>query len=180
MIEHKKTSKIEFFCVFVRKISTQKIKKEQKMENNNNHAASAELMQAVYKNAKMGSEAIVNIIGKTKDAKLRQELTDQLESYHGFECAAKNKLGEMSKEAKAPGVLSKLPADISIKMSTLMDSSNSKIAELMINGYNMGIVDIRKSMNKAAEEGVPEDVMNIANGIMSFEEGSAEKMKTYL
>jgi hypothetical protein len=50
----------------------------------------------------------------------------------------------------------------------------------MINGYNMGIVDIQKSMNKASEEGVPEDVMNIANGIMSFEEGSSKKMQGYL
>jgi len=137
-------------------------------------------MRAVYKNAKMGSEAVTTIIGKTKDARLREELTSQLESYYGFETAAKNKLLEMSAEVKEPGVLTKLPADISIRMSTMMDSSNSKIAELMIGGYNMGIVDIRKSMNRAQNEGVSEDVMNIANGIMSFEEGSAERMKKYL
>ena len=150
------------------------------MENNKNHDAAKELMRAVYKNAKMGSEAVTTIIGKTKDARLREELTSQLESYYGFETAAKNKLLEMSAEVKEPGVLTKLPADISIRMSTMMDSSNSKIAELMIGGYNMGIVDIRKSMNRAQNEGVPEDVMNIANGIMSFEEGSAERMKKYL
>jgi len=150
------------------------------MENNKNHDAAKELMRAVYKNAKMGSEAVTTIIGKTKDARLREELTSQLESYYGFETAAKNKLLEMSAEVKEPGVLTKLPADISIRMSTMMDSSNSKIAELMIGGYNMGIVDIRKSMNRAQNEGVSEDVMNIANGIMSFEEGSAERMKKYL
>ena len=150
------------------------------MENSKMNNAAKELMQAVYKNAKMGSDAVTTIIGKTKDAKLREELTSQLESYYGFETAAKNKLLEMSVEAKDPGMLSKLPADISIKMSTMMDSSNSKIAELMIGGYNMGIVDIQKSMNQAENEGVSEDVMNIANGIMAFEEGSAEKMKKYL
>lgn len=150
------------------------------MENNKNHDAAKELMRAVYKNAKMGSEAVTTIIGKTKDARLREELTSQLESYYGFETAAKNKLLEMSAEVKEPGVLTKLPADISIRMSTMMDSSNSKIAELMIGGYNMGIVDIRKSMNRAQNEGVSEDVMNIASGIMSFEEGSAERMKKYL
>ena len=150
------------------------------MENSKMNNAAQELMQAVYKNAKMGSDAVTTIIGKTKDAKLREELTSQLESYYGFETAAKNKLLEMSVEAKDPGMLSKLPADISIKMSTMMDSSNSKIAELMIGGYNMGIVDIQKSMNQAENEGVSEEVMNIANGIMAFEEGSAEKMKKYL
>ncbi len=150
------------------------------MENKQQKSAAEELMQAVYKNAKMGAESVTNIIGKTKDAKLREELTSQLESYYGFETEAKNKLLEMSAEAKEPGIFAKIPADISIKMSTMMDSSNSKIAELMIGGYNMGIVDLQKSLNQAQSEGVPEDVMNIANGVIAFEQGSAEKMKSYL
>ena len=150
------------------------------MENNKNHDAAKELMRAVYKNAKMGSEAVTTIIGKTKDARLREELTSQLESYYGFETAAKNKLLEMSAEVKEPGVLTKLPADISIRMSTMMDSSNSKIAELMIGGYNMGLVELQKSLNQAKAEGAPEDVLNIANGVVAFEQGSIEKMKSYL
>lgn len=150
------------------------------MENKKPKNAAEELMQAVYKNAKMGSEAVTTIIGKTKDAKMREELTSQLESYYSFETAAKNKLIEMSAEAKEPGILSKIPADLSIKMSTMMDSSNSKIAEIMIGGYNMGIVDLQKSVNQAQSEGVPEDVMNIATGVIAFEQGSAEKMKSYL
>ena len=77
-------------------------------------------------------------------------------------------------------MLSKLPADLSIKMSTMMDNSNSKIAELMIGGYNMGLLDLQKSLNHAKDEGAPEDVINIANGVISFEQGSIEKMKQYL
>lgn len=139
-----------------------------------------ELMQAVYKNAKMGSEALTTVIGKTKDARLREELTSQLESYYGFESASKGKLMEMSAEAKEPGMFSKLPADLSIRMSTMIDDSNSNIAEILIGGYNMGILDLQKSMNQAKSDGVPEDVMNIANGVVDFEQGSIEKMKSYL
>ena len=150
------------------------------MENHKIKNAGEELMQAVYKNAKMGSDAITGVIEKTKDAELRRELTSQLESYYGFTVAAKNKLLEMNSEAKEPGMLSKLPADLSIKMSTMMDSSNSKIAEIMIGGYNMGLVELQKSLNQAKAEGAPEDVLNIANGVVAFEQGSIEKMKSYL
>ena len=150
------------------------------MENHKIKNAGEELMQAVYKNAKMGSDAITGVIEKTKDAELRRELTNQLESYYGFTVAAKNKLLEMNSEAKEPGMLSKLPADLSIKMSTMMDSSNSKIAEIMIGGYNMGLVELQKSLNQAKAEGAPEDVLNIANGVVAFEQGSIEKMKSYL
>ena len=139
-----------------------------------------ELLCYIYKNVKMGSEAVTTVIEKTKDANLRRELTSQLESYYGFGISAKNKLEEMHCEAKEPGVLSKLPADLSIRMSTMMDSSDSKIAEIMIDGYNMGIIDLQKGINSASEEGAPEDVMNIAKGVMAFEQGSIEKMKQYL
>lgn len=150
------------------------------MENKKKKTPGEELLQAVYKNAKMGSDAVTEVIERTKDAKLRSELTSQLESYYGFSMAAKNKLMEMNCEAKEPGMLSKLPAELSIKMSTMMDSSDSKIAEIMIGGYNMGIVDLQKNINQAKSEGVPEEAMNIANGVMALETGSLEKMKKYL
>ena len=150
------------------------------MENKKKKTPGEELLQAVYKNAKMGSDAVTEVIEKTKDAHLRSELTSQLESYYGFTMAAKNKLMEMNCEAKEPGMLSKLPAELSIKMSTMMDSSDSKIAEIMIGGYNMGIVDLQKNINQAKSEGVPEEAMNIANGVMALETGSLEKMKKYL
>jgi hypothetical protein len=86
----------------------------------------------------------------------------------------------MNCEAKEPGMLSKLPAELSIKMSTMMDNSDSKIAEIMIGGYNMGIVDLQKNINSAKEEGASEEALNIANGVMAFETGSIEKMKKYL
>ena len=150
------------------------------MEKKKTNIPGEELMQAVYKNAKMGSDAVTAVIEKTKDAALRGELTSQLESYNTFGVSAKNKLAEMHCEAKEPGVLSKIPAEFSIKMSTMMDSSDSKIAEIMIDGYNMGIIDLQKSINAARAEGAPEDVMNIASGVMAFEQGSIEKMKQYL
>jgi hypothetical protein len=150
------------------------------METNKNSTPGEELMQAVYKNAKMGAEAITTVIGKTKDAHMRDELTNQLESYYSFEIAAKNKLLEMSAEAKDPGMLAKLPTDLSIKMSTMMDSSNSKLAEIMIGGYNMGLVDLQKSINQAKSEGAPEDIMNIADSVVAFEQGSIDRMKQYL
>lgn len=150
------------------------------MENNNEKNPGEELLQAVYKNAKMGKETLTTVIGKTKNEKVRAELTSQLESYHGFESEARNKLMQMSQNPKEPSVMAKLPADISIKMSTLMDSSDSKIAEIMIDGYNMGIIELQKSLNQAKNSGVGEDIIGVANNVIAFEEGSIEKMKTFL
>lgn len=150
------------------------------MENNNGKNPGEELLQAVYKNAKMGKETLTTVIGKTKNEKVRAELTSQLESYHGFESEARNKLMQMAQNPKEPSVMAKIPADISIKMSTFMDSSDSKIAEIMIDGYNMGIIELQKSLNHAKTSGVGEDIIGVANNVIAFEEGSIEKMKTFL
>ena len=150
------------------------------MENNNGKNPGEELLQAVYKNAKMGKETLTTVIGKTKNEQVRAELTSQLESYHGFESEARNKLMQMSQNPNEPSVMAKIPADISIKMSTLMDSSDSKIAEIMIDGYNMGIIELQKSLNHAKTSGVGEDIIGVANNVIAFEEGSIEKMKTFL
>ena len=143
------------------------------MENNNGKNPGEELLQAVYKNAKMGKETLTTVIGKTKNEQVRAELTSQLESYHGFESEARNKLMQMSQNPKEPSVMAKLPADISIKMSTLMDSSDSKIAEIMIDGYNMGIIELQKSLNHAKTSGVGEDIIGVANNVIAFEIGRA-------
>lgn len=150
------------------------------MEKKRKNAPSEELMRTVYRNAKMGSEAISAVIGRAGDAHFREELTGMLESHYGFETAAENKLTEMSAEAKAPGMLEKLPAELSIRMSTMLDSSDSKIAEIMIGGYSMGLVDLQRSINRARAQGVGDDVMNIAEGACAFGQVSIEKMKKYL
>ena len=85
-----------------------------------------------------------------------------------------------NREIYADVYMAQAAAISAIMMNTMVNSSTSKIAEMMINGSTMGIIDLGKRVKQAQSEGVSEDVVKIANDMMSFEEGNIQKMKTYL
>lgn len=149
-------------------------------EKQKNTSPDEMFLQDLYKNACMGTDSVTTILGKAKDEKLRCELTAQLDGYQNFANITRNKLTGMSATAKEITAFAKIPAELSIMMNTMVNNSTSKIAEMMINGSTMGIIDLGKRVKQAQSEGVSEDVVKIANDMMSFEEDNIQKMKTYL
>jgi hypothetical protein len=78
------------------------------------------------------------------------------------------------------GVLTRVSARIGMAFSTLMDSTTGHIAEMMIEGSNMGITDMTRLLNTyqgttSAEEGV-----RLAREVVNFEERNLEMMKRFL
>ena len=63
-------------------------------------------------------------------------------------------------------------------MNTLMDKSNSKIAEIMLQGTNMGIIEGVKLLNHNPD--ATKEVKSILNDFISFQEHTVEKLKEYL
>ena len=50
----------------------------------NKHASdNAQMLDKMYKNVKMGSDSMVNIISKVRDTALKEELTNQLDTLNG-------------------------------------------------------------------------------------------------
>ena len=65
-----------------------------------------------------------------------------------------------------------------IQMNTLKDTSNSKIAELLIQGTNMGIIEGRKLLNH--NENLDKETDKLLNDFVKFQEESVEKLKSFL
>ena len=147
-------------------------------QKNKNISPDEQLLSEIYKSVSMGSDSVTTIIGKTKDATLRTALTAQLDGYQRFVNETKNKMNEKNIEIKNPGILSKIPAELSINMTTMIDDSTTKIAEMMINGSTMGVIEIKRTVNKA--NGASEDCVKIANDYINFEESNITNMKNYL
>lgn len=64
-----------------------------------------------------------------------------------------------------------------IEMRTFNDNSNSKIAELLIKGTNMGIIEGRKILNN---KNLNEEVTKIASDYVKMQEDSLEMLKKWL
>ena len=64
-----------------------------------------------------------------------------------------------------------------VEMKTMFDNSASKIAELLLQGVNMGIIEGRKILNKKE---LNKEVHDIASKYVTMQEKSVENLKNYL
>ena len=149
------------------------------MENSQKKADEA-LLQEIYKNVTMGTDSLMTILGKAEDETLRENLSADLDTYEGYAKRAKEKLEAMSVEAKGVNALQKLPAEMGITMSTLTDRSNSKMAELMIEGAVMGVTEFKELIREADKNGASLENVRLAGDVLSFHEEMINKMRRYL
>ena len=136
------------------------------------------LLDEVYKSVTMGSDSVSTLIGKTNDADMRAALTVQLEGYQNFTSTTRTKMNEKNYKIKETGVLAKIPAEVTMNVTTMMDNSNTKIAEMMINGSTMGIIELTRKIRRTPCADA--DSSKIANDVVAFEENNIAKMKTFL
>ena len=65
-----------------------------------------------------------------------------------------------------------------INSRTLLNTSTSHIAELMIKGSNMGVIEMEKILNQNEEAG--EKPVALAKQLLDFEAKNVERLKKYL
>ena len=73
--------------------------------------------------------------------------------------------------------MTKLMTWYGVEMKTLTNHSNSKIAEILIQGTDMGIIEGRKIYNNKK---IDKEVLDIVNKFIEMQENSIEELKNYL
>ncbi len=134
-------------------------------------------LQEIYKNTKMGAESIIDLIDKAEDTHMRAEMTSELDRYQQFSARAAELLGERGLKPEEPSVAAKAGAKIGMAFNTMLDTTTSHIAEMMINGATMGIINIEKQLNSA--DARPE-TLALAEDVLKFEKSTAENLARFL
>ena len=140
----------------------------------------AEMLDRMYKNVKMGSDSMVDIMSHVKDGTLRQELTSQLERYENYG----NRIGKMIYDGggkpKEEGAVTRISAKIGVAMNTMTDSTSSHLAQMVIEGATMGMTDMTKIVREYENKNCAEAALKLAREIAEFEDKSIESLKKYL
>ena len=136
------------------------------------------VLDELNKGACMGMDAIHFIMPKVKEENLKQELDIQYEKYksiHERICKLYPEYSE--KEPHDTNALNKAMTWYGIEMKTLTDDTTSKLAELLMQGTNMGIIEGRRLLNhKHTDEKVNELVSEYVN----MQENAVENLKNFL
>ena len=136
------------------------------------------VLDELNKGASMGKDAIHFIMDKVKDENLRIELDNQYKKYDEITQKIARLYPEYSeKEPHDTSVLNKARTWYGIEMKTMMDDSTSKIAELLLQGTNMGIIEGRRLLN---HKGTDDSVHALVQEYVDMQEDAVEKLKTFL
>ena len=136
------------------------------------------VLDELNKGACMGMDAIHFILDKVEDEQLKQVLNNQYKKYEDIS----NQICELypkysDKEPHETNAVNKVLTWYGVEMKTLMDNSSSKIAELLLQGTNMGIIEGRKILNNKK---LDSKVHKIAQEYVDMQEDAVEKLKEFL
>ena len=140
----------------------------------------AALLQAIYKNVKMASDSILNLMPKVKDAKLKNDLTVQLSVYEAYSSRAAKLLADEGVKPEDESTVTKLASKWGTMMNTMMDSTSTHLAKMVIEGATMGVNDMMEQIRDAKRGDVSEDVIRLAQDVCDYEERTVEQMRSYL
>lgn len=136
------------------------------------------VLDELNKGACMGRDAIHFILDKVEDEELKKELNNQYEKYRAINDKISELYPEYSEaEPHETGAMNKIRTWYGIEMKTFMDSSTSKIAELLLQGTNMGIIEGRRLLN---HKNTDENVSQIVREYVGMQEEAVENLKKFL
>lgn len=138
-----------------------------------------ELLDLIYKNAKMGETTLPLVIGMVSRPDLRTALSSQLVEYCSICDEAKAAMRRHGVRAAEPGSMKSAAAETSLHLNTLTGRSPSKIAEMMIRGSTMGTIQMAKRIHEYQYTAEPETLL-LANRLLATEESNIEQMKQFL
>ena len=135
-------------------------------------------LDEIHKGACMGVDAIDIIIDKVEDKELTKELKREYKEYQNIEKEIEEIYPKYDDgEPHETSVFNKMMTEMNIDMKTMNDNSNSKIAELLLKGVNMGIIEGRRIMNK---KNLNDEVSSIVEKYVNMQEKNVENLKEYL
>ena len=137
----------------------------------------ATLLQAIYKNVKMAGDSILTLMPKVKDSKLKNDLTVQLSVYEAYASRAAKLLAEEGAKPEEEGTVTKLSAKMSAMMNTMIDSTSSHLAEMLVEGGTMGVNDMLKQIREAENTTASESALRLARDVCRFEEKTVDEIR---
>ena len=146
--------------------------KDKKDENEVN------VLDELNKGACMGVDAIHFIMDKVKDKELKEELKIQYDKYKSISDKICELYPEYSeKEPHETSTMNKVMTWYGIEMKTMMDDTTSKLAELLMQGTNMGIIEGRRLLNN---NDCDPEVRDILQEYVEMQEAAVENLKKFL
>ncbi|MDE6204272.1 MAG: hypothetical protein K2O16_18250 [Lachnospiraceae bacterium] len=136
------------------------------------------VLQEVQKNTKMAMKAIDTISEKIYDDGLSVQAARESMKYADIYNKATDRLLEGRAASYRESGFQDMMVKGGVRANTMLNTSTSHIAELLIQGSNRGLTSMWKAINH--HENAGNVSMEVAKELMDFEEKNIERLKHYL
>ncbi len=136
------------------------------------------LLQGIYQNAQMAGETIGHLISISEDDHFTTALHKQQQGYADIMATAKKLLEHEGENPDGLGKLEKMKTHWMVGMQTLKDSTTTHLAEMVLIGSNMGVVDALKNLRESKNESQPSRAL--MEDLLHYEEDNVERVKPFL
>lgn len=140
-----------------------------------------ELLTYLYQDADMALNTLTLLINKInkKDNKIKKTVEGLIKGYENYLVKIKSYMKENNYEIQAKPLISKMGAYMGINMEVMKDNSDSRMADMLIQGLNMGVINVTKKIDTYKGD-VPKEVLSLAKEFKKFQEEGVEFLKKYL
>ena len=137
-----------------------------------------QLLRDVARNARTGEEAIDQLMEKVESAEMRDELRRERDQYRASARDAESALAAAGGQAEPVGMMQKAGMWVGTQMNTLTDRSNAHIAEMVIQGATMGIIEMTKARNTCPD--ADDRAAELASRFIVEQNDIIDRQKAYL
>lgn len=137
-----------------------------------------QLLKDVARNARTGEEAVNDLMGKVESAEMRGELDRERRQYQMSAREAESALAAAGGRPDPVDPLQRAGMWVGTQMNTLADRSNAHIAEMVIQGATMGIIEMTKARS-ACPDADP-NAASLASRFIVEQNDIIERQKAYL
>lgn len=139
-----------------------------------------ELLIHIYETSDMGVKSTKKLLKilKDKDNKIKDEIERELKEYESIYKKSK-KILKKEKIQVTTNIIANLSANTAMTMEIKKDNSDSKIADILLRGFIMGIAKTEKKI-KDYKDKVSNETMRLAKNLYKFQEKSIKEVKKYL
>ncbi len=136
------------------------------------------ILNEIGKATRMGLSSITFVSDKVEDEKMKEDLSTQYADYGKVLDKVNTQFEKYGEIPDEEPMMDKMMTWTGVQMNTLTDKSNSHIAELMIQGNLMGIIESQKLLNHSPE--MEKEVKDILNDFINLQNNHIDKLKQYL
>ncbi|MEG1306193.1 MAG: hypothetical protein RSD00_03140 [Bacilli bacterium] len=128
----------------------------------------------------MGKSTIKEVLLsiKNKQNKIKTLIESELEYFESLSKTLE-KILKKEKISTQNNILTNKMVSTNIKISIMKDNSDSKIADMLIKGYTMGILDLTRKTNNYKDE-VNHSIYKVANDLLSFEKRCIKELNEFI